>query len=99
MANIMIVDYGMANLRSVQKAFERIGRIGRNQQRPGSNRDRGETGAPGRRRFGTPSPNCGNRISTSQSLTISNRGCPFWGSVWACSCCSAAVTKMEFTRA
>jgi glutamine amidotransferase len=25
MANIMIVDYGMANLRSVQKAFERVG--------------------------------------------------------------------------
>ncbi len=25
MANILIVDYGMANLRSVQKAFERVG--------------------------------------------------------------------------
>src|SRR5580692_10700819 len=25
MANIIIVDYGMANLRSVQKAFERVG--------------------------------------------------------------------------
>jgi glutamine amidotransferase len=27
MANILIVDYGMANLRSVQKAFERVGAV------------------------------------------------------------------------
>jgi glutamine amidotransferase len=25
MSNVVIVDYGMANLRSVQKAFERVG--------------------------------------------------------------------------
>ncbi len=27
MANILIVDYGMANLRSVQKAFEKVGHV------------------------------------------------------------------------
>jgi glutamine amidotransferase len=27
MSNVLIVDYGMANLRSVQKAFERVGAL------------------------------------------------------------------------
>ena len=61
---IAIVDYGMANLRSVQKAFEAVGHAAAITADP--NRvARGGEARPARRRraSATPSPGCGRRTS------------------------------------
>ena len=51
MKPILIVDYGMANLRSVQKAFEKVGHAADHQRRSEPRRRGRQTGAARRRRF------------------------------------------------
>ena len=80
MAGIVIVDYGMANLRSVQKAFERVGHAADDHRRPGPRRGRPTRWCcPASAPSATPSPGCARPAWPSRSSTHIRAGKPFLG--------------------
>ena len=97
--SIAIVDYGMANLRSVQKAFA----LGRG---------RGEDHFPARGDRPAPTswscPGVGafrDAIATLRERKLADADCratsrkasSFWESAWDCKCCSMSATRMAST--
>ena len=88
---VAILDYGMGNLRSVEKAFEHVGARADDHPRP-------RRGARGRRRGaargGGDAEGDGGRArataSTSCCTSAATPGSPSSASAWACSSCSRA---------
>ena len=96
---IAIIDYQMGNLRSVQKAFERVGHAAAITSDPRDARAGRQDRAAGRRRVSpTRSPSCAAASWSSRSATRSPRASRSWASAWACNCCSTSATKTASTR-
>ena len=86
---IAIIDYGMGNLRSVQKAFERVGHAATITSDPAVLADAAKTGAAGRRRVSRRDRGARSRGSWSSRFARRSRPASrFWASAWACNCCS-----------
>ena len=93
MKPILIVDYGMANLRSVQKAFEKVGAAAIISDDPTASLTPTSWCCPASALSAMPSPACVKRIS-SQPITRSHRAASrSSASVSACSSCSRRATK------
>ena len=76
---IAIIDYGMGNLRSVQKAFEKVGHEALVTCDPAEVRGRRRWCCRAWGRSKTPSPNCDAAVWSARCSRQSTRGKPFLG--------------------
>ena len=86
---IVIIDYGMGNLRSVQKAIEAVGSAAEITLRPGRVRQASKVVLPGVGAFADAMAELredgpGRGVLRGRSA-MGNRA---WASAWACSSCS-----------
>ena len=96
---IAIIDYGMGNLRSVQKAFERSGHAATITSDPAVLADADEARAARRRRVPRRHRRAANRASSSsRSARPSPRASRSSASAWACNCCSTSATRTASTQ-
>lgn len=79
MAGIVIVDYGLANLRSVQKAFERFGHAATISSRPEDVEAADKVVLPGVGAFRDAITNVRGRHLADPLVRHLNRGRPFFG--------------------
>ena len=96
---IAIIDYEMGNLRSVQKAFERVGHAATITSDPAVLADAVEARAARRRRVSRcDRRRCSRASSSSRFAQRSRRASRSWASAWACNCCSTAASKTASTK-
>jgi len=86
MSKIIIVDYGLANLRSVQKALEHVGAAADITSDPQRVAEADKVILPGVGASATPSPVCATPSSTSRSWRTSARASRSSASAWDCNC-------------
>ena len=85
---IAIIDYGMGNLRSVQKAFEKVGHPAVVTNDPAVVAKADKIVLPGVGAFEDAIAELRNRKLTSPVLAAIDSGKPFLGSASACKCSS-----------
>ena len=98
MARIIIVDYGMANLRSVQKAFERVGAEAEITSDPDRIATAEKLVLPGVGAFRDAIARLHEAHLAGPIVDHIESGLPFLGICLGCNCCSRPVTRTASTR-
>ena len=100
MSDIFIVDYGMANLRSVQKAFEKVGHAASITGDPDRMAEADKLVLPGVGAFRDAIARL-HEAGLVQPIVehVHERQAVPWASAWACSCCLPPATRTANTPA
>jgi glutamine amidotransferase len=93
---IAIIDYEMGNLRSVQKAFERVGHAATITSDPAVSRIPKDRAA--RRRRISRRDRRARRETRRANPRCHRRSKPFSASAWDCNCCSIRVSRTAVRR-
>ena len=97
MADIVIVDYGMANLRSVQKAFEQVGHAAEITSDPNRIAEAAKLVLPGVGAFRDAIARL-RETQLAEAITATSAAAGrSWASAWECNCSSLAATRTACT--
>ena len=86
---IAIIDYGMGNLRSVQKGFEKVGHQAIVTSDPAQLAAADKVVLPGVGAFEDAMTELRRRELVEPMLAAIDSGKPFWASAWGCNCSSS----------
>jgi len=95
---IAIVNYGMGNLRSVQKALEHLGATTHITSDPADLHAADAVVLPGVGAFGAAMQRLNDAGLTPAFNAPLKRASRFWASAWGCNCCLKAVRNRLASR-